>query len=55
MCNFLDGLDMHDLCMLVFDSLVVGGMVLSGLDSGLYSFLALFPDSMVCWDFDLSF
>ena len=53
MCDFLVGLDMHGLCMLVFGSLVVGGIVLLGFDNGFQP--CLFPDAMVCWDFDLGF
>lgn len=41
------GLDMHGLCILVFGSLAVGGMVFPGFDSGFQPFLAFFQIAMV--------
>lgn len=55
MYDFLNGLDMHGLCMLVFGFLIVGGMVFIGFNSGFQHFLSFFLDDMVCWDFDLGF
>ena len=43
MCDFLVGLDMHGLCMLVFGFIIIGAIVLQGFDSGFQPFLSFFP------------